>query len=195
LISPAAILSLLVLAGPIDLQAQSFTTDDPVIHRMWEVGMENSRTEALAQVLMDSIGPRWAGTPNLTAAQDWLLQVYASWGVPARREQYGTHLGWEQGILHVDLIAPRVQSLEAKMSAQSPGTGGPVEGDVVALPIVAPLNPDVDPSQWLLACEAGAHLPLSQPRNAAFRDALHATSPTKLFGRNVRMTSSLFAIP
>jgi hypothetical protein len=111
--------------------------------------MEHSRTEALAQVLMDSIGPRWAGSPNLASAQDWLLQVYTSWGVPARKEQYGTYLGWEQGILHVDLIAPRVQSLEAKLSAQSPGTGGPVEGDVVALPIVAPLNPDVDPSQWL----------------------------------------------
>ncbi len=109
--------------------------------------MENSRTEALAQVLMDSIGPRWAGTPNLASAQDWLLQVYASWGVSARKEQYGTYLGWEQGILHVDLIAPRVQSLEAKMWAFSPSTGGPVEGDVVALPMVAPLG--VDPAQWL----------------------------------------------
>jgi hypothetical protein len=94
---------------------------------MWEAGMENSRTETLAQVLMDSIGPRWEGTPNLASAQDWLVQVYTSWGVPARKEQYGTYLGWEQGILHVDLIAPRVQSL--------------------ALPTVAPMG--VDTAQWL----------------------------------------------
>jgi hypothetical protein len=114
---------------------------------MWEVGIGNSRTEALAQVLMDSIGPRWAGTPNLASAQDWLLQTYASWGVPARTEQYGTYLGWEQGILHVDLIAPRVQSLEAKMAAGSSSTGGPVEGDVIALPTVAPMGSD--PAQWL----------------------------------------------
>jgi hypothetical protein len=114
---------------------------------MWEAGMENSRTEALAQVLMDSIGPRWEGSPNLTAAQDWLLQIYASWGVPVRKEQYGTFPGWEQGILHVDLIAPRVQSLEAEMPAFSPSTGGPVEGHVVVLPIVA--TTDVDPAQWL----------------------------------------------
>jgi hypothetical protein len=153
LISLAVVLSVLGIAGPFDLQAQSFTTDDPVIRRMWEVGVENSRTEALAQVLMDSIGPRWAGTSNLTAAQDWLLQVYANWGVPARKEQYGTFRGWEQGILHVDLIAPRVQSLEAKMLLTSRGTGGPVEGEVVALPIFAPTDVDVDPSQWLSLAE------------------------------------------
>jgi hypothetical protein len=111
--------------------------------------MEHSRTEVLAQVLLDSIGPRWAGTPNLTAAQDWLLQVYAGWGVPAHKEQYGSELGWEQGIVHVDLITPRVQSLEAKLWVYSPSTGGPIEGDVLALPLVAPMDPDVDASQWL----------------------------------------------
>lgn len=52
--------------------------------------MEHSRTEALAQVLMNSIGPLWEGTPNLASAQDWLVQVYTSWGVPARKEQYGS---------------------------------------------------------------------------------------------------------
>jgi len=146
-ISRAATAGVLAIAGPLALQAQSFTTADPVIHQMWEIGMEHSRTEALAQVLMDSIGPRWEGTPNLASAQDWLLQVYANWGVPARKEQYGTYPGWEQGILHVDLIAPRVQSLEAKMWASSPSTDGPVEGDVVALPAVAPIGADI--SQWL----------------------------------------------
>jgi hypothetical protein len=108
--------------------------------------MEHSQTEALAQVLMDSIGPRWEGTPNLASAQDWLVQTYSRWGVPARKEQYGTYPGWEEGILHVDLIAPRVQSLEAKMWAFSPSTGGPLEGDVVALPTVAPIGADI--SQW-----------------------------------------------
>ena len=146
-ISLAAVAVVLVLAAPFALQAQGFTTNDPVIHQMWEIGMEHSRTEALAQVLMDSIGPRWEGTPNLASAQDWLIQTYSRWGVLARKEQYGTYPGWEQGILHVDLVAPRVQSLEAKMWAFSPSTGGPLEGDVVALPTVAPIGADI--SQWL----------------------------------------------
>jgi hypothetical protein len=145
--SLAVALSVLGTASPIALHAQGFTTDDPVIRQMWVAGMEESQTEALAQVLMDSIGPRWSGTPNLTAAENWLLRTYASWGVPARKEQYRTFPGWDQGILHVDLIAPRVQSLEAKMWVGSPSTGGPVEGDVVALPMIA--LRDSEPSQWL----------------------------------------------
>ena len=137
---------LCVIAGFWWVRTQSFPTDDPVVLRMWEVGVENSQTEVLAQFLMDVIGPRTSGSPNLAAAQEWLLETYGSWGVPARKEQYGTWLGWRQGILHVDLIAPRVQSLEAKLLAYSPGTDGPVEGEIVALPTVVPSNFDV--SQW-----------------------------------------------
>jgi hypothetical protein len=60
LISQAAVAGALGIAGPFALQAQSFTTDDPVIHRMWEVGMENSRTEALAQVLSPARRIGWS---------------------------------------------------------------------------------------------------------------------------------------
>jgi hypothetical protein len=83
---------------------------------------------------MDSIGPRLAGTPGFDAAGDWLLDTYGNWGVSVRREEYGTWRGWRQGILHVDLLAPRVQTLEAELLAYSPGNGGPVEGEVVMPP-------------------------------------------------------------
>ena len=119
--------------------------------------MENSQTEVLAQFLMDVIGPRMSGTPNLAAAQAWLLATYGSWGVPARTEQYGTWLGWQQGILHVDLTAPRVQSLEAKLPAYSAGTNGPVEGEVVAVPTIVPS--DFDVSAWLPLVEGKWVLP------------------------------------
>src|SRR5690606_23435685 len=61
------------------------------------------------------------------------------WGIPARNEQYGTWEGWRRGITHVDLIQPRVRSLEGMMLAWSPGTpaGRPVEGPVVTFPNVA----------------------------------------------------------
>lgn len=96
--------------------------------------MERSQVERLAQVLTDSIGPRLSGTPNFQSAVDWLLQTYERWGIEARREQYGTWRGWRHGILHVDLIEPRIQTLEAKLLAWSPGTEGPREGEVVAIP-------------------------------------------------------------
>jgi hypothetical protein len=124
----------LLAAGVPDASAQTFRSDDPVIRSMWEVGMENSQTETLAQVLMDSIGPRLAGSPELTAAMDWLVRVYEGWGVTVRQEQYGIWTAWRQGYLHVDLVAPRTQTLEAEILAWSPGTAGPVEGAVVAPP-------------------------------------------------------------
>ncbi len=106
------------------MSAQGFRSDDPVLRAMWQEGMEQSQTEALAQILMDYIGPRLSGTPNFHAAVDWLEETYRDWGVDVRREQYGTWRGWRQGILHVDLIEPRVQTLETHLLAWSPGTDG-----------------------------------------------------------------------
>jgi len=124
----------LILAASAPVRAQTFPTDDAVVERIWKEGIERSMTRALAQTLMDSIGPRLAGSPELDAAQAWLLAMYESWGVPARSEEYGTWRGWRQGPLHVDLVAPRSQTLEAELLAYSPGNAGPVEGDVVVPP-------------------------------------------------------------
>jgi hypothetical protein len=123
------------LAAPTVATAQSFRTADTVLRRMWALGMEQSQVERLAQVLMDSIGPRLSGTPGFVSAVEWLEQTYRRWGVSVRRERYGTWRAWRQGAVHMDLAAPRVQSLEVKLLAWSPGTGGrTVEGDAVLPP-------------------------------------------------------------
>lgn len=119
---------------PRPAEAQTFRTRDPVLERLWREGMERSQAERLAQVLMDSIGPRLSGTAGYTGAVAWLEQTYAGLGIPARREEYGTWRGWRRGTLHVDLLAPWVTTLEARFAAWSPGTDGPVEGEVVILP-------------------------------------------------------------
>jgi len=129
----AVLASVLNLASASPALSQSFPTENAVMRQMWEEGIENSRTEVLAHRLIDYVGPRLAGSPNLAVAQDWLLETYESWGVAARKEEYGTWNGWQQGILHVDMLAPRVRSLEAHLLAWSPGTDGPVQGEV-ALP-------------------------------------------------------------
>jgi carboxypeptidase Q len=138
---PALILLALTACAP----GQTPQIDDPVIRRMMQAGIEQSKVEELAQILLDSIGPRLTGSPGLAAAQDWLVDRYTSWGITARKEHYGTWRGWRQGTLHVDLIAPRVQTLEAKYLAWSPGTDGPVEGEVVHLLDVAVGEPE----EWL----------------------------------------------
>ncbi len=104
-------------------QPSGFTVENPVLRRIWAMGMDSSQAERYGQVLFDSIGPRLVGTPGMDAAQQWLLNSYRDLGITARREQYGTWRGWRRGRTHVDLVAPRVRSLEAMMLAWSPGTG------------------------------------------------------------------------
>ncbi len=120
------------------LQAQTFPTDDAVIRRMWQEGMEErSQIYDLAQALMDSIGPRLIGSPGFFAAGDWVEAKYASWGIEAAREEYGSWRGWERGFSHIDLTSPRTRTLSGTMMAWSPGTEGPIEADVVLLPSFA----------------------------------------------------------
>ena len=130
-----------VAAAPI--AAQDFPVDDPVLQGIWEEGMERSQVYPLMQVLLDSIGPRLAGTPQLDAAHEWLVSTYAGWGIEAENEQYGTWKGWERGITHLDLLSPRVRTLNAMLLAWSPGTEGPVEAPVLTLP-----GPDEDVEAW-----------------------------------------------
>ena len=109
---------------------------DPTVLKLWDEGMNRSQAMTLAQVLLDRHGQRLTGSTSSDAAQEWLVQTYTSWGVNAKRERYGTWYGWDRGVTHVDLVAPRVRSLEATAMAWSPSTGGrPVEAEVVAYPL------------------------------------------------------------
>ncbi len=131
----ALALGSLVVTAIAPAYAQTFPTNDPVIKRMWAEGMEQgSQSYRLAQVLMDSVGPRLTASPGHNAAIDWALKMYAGWGIPVRKEQYGTWKSWRRGKSHVDLIAPRFRTLEATMLGWSPGTRGAVEGEVILLP-------------------------------------------------------------
>ncbi|NNM34327.1 MAG: peptidase M28, partial [Gemmatimonadetes bacterium] len=126
------------LAAPLAASGQTFPTEDPVIRAMWEEGMGlGSQAEPLAQTLMDSIGPRLMGSPAFDGAADWLLDRYRDWGIEAEKQAYGTWTGWRRGVSHIDLLEPRVRTLEGMILAWSAGTQGPVEGEVVVLPPIA----------------------------------------------------------
>ena len=120
---------------------------DPVIQKLWEEGMQRSQAAALAQVLTDSIGPRLTGSPNMNRGQDWLVATYTKWGVPARKERYGTWNSWKRGAAFAQMTAPRVKPLETNMLSWSGNTGGQwVEGEVIAL---RPYATPEDFQKWL----------------------------------------------
>ncbi|NNM07136.1 MAG: peptidase M28, partial [Gemmatimonadetes bacterium] len=105
-----------------------------MIKAIWDEGWDNSHIYSLAQVLADSIGPRLPGSPAFDAGADWALKLFQAWGMEGRKEEYGSWKAWERGVTNVDLLEPRVRSLDGMMQAWSPGTNGPVTGSVAILP-------------------------------------------------------------
>ena len=162
----------LALAAP--AHAQTFPTNDPVLARIWTIGMDSSKTYPLAQALMDSIGPRLTGTPQQKAGNEWLVATYTKWGVPARNEQYGTWRGWRRGITHVDLVSPRVRTLEGTMLAWSPGTKGAVSGPAIMLP---DFTTNTDYQRWLPQAK-GKYVLVSMPQPTCRPDTTWAASAT-----------------
>ena len=134
---------LLVCASATAARAQSFAVEDPVLRAIWAEGMERSQVERLAQTLADSIGPRLTGSPGMQSAQEWTVARYRGWGIDARNEQYGTWKGWRRGYTHLDLVRPRVRSLNAMLLAWSPGTERAVEAPAILLP-----EPGTDIALW-----------------------------------------------
>ncbi|WP_423738472.1 M20/M25/M40 family metallo-hydrolase [Christiangramia lutea] len=106
-----------------------------MVKKIVEEAEENSQLEQIAHELLDVVGPRLVGTPQMKNAHDWAVEKYKSWDISARNEEWGKWKGWERGITHVDLVTPRIQSLEARQLAWSPSTGEEgVTAEVMILP-------------------------------------------------------------
>src|SRR6476469_8339000 len=144
----ACIAPLAVIARP--ARAQDNPTGDPVVQKIYDEGMKRSQAARLAQVLMDSIGPRLTGSPAKRAANEWLLRTYKAWSIDAKNEQYGTWRDWTRGPSGLELVAPRTRVLEATMHAWSGATpAGGVTADVVMLPSAAELRDSSGFARWL----------------------------------------------
>ncbi len=137
------ILVLLILPA----RSQTFATQDSILQKIWHEAQTNSHLEKLAHELLDVIGPRLVGTPQMQKAHDWAVATYTGWGITARNEQWGKWLGWERGITHIDLLSPRVRTLEGTMLAWSPGT--PKNGIQAGTIILAEAADSVAFQQWL----------------------------------------------
>ncbi|GAB1446248.1 M28 family metallopeptidase [Flammeovirgaceae bacterium] len=115
----------------------TFAQQSDIVNKIVAEGNDNSQLENLAHQLMDVIGPRLVGTPQMKAANDWAVNTYKSWGIEAKNEAWGKWRGWERGISHIDMVSPRVVSLHGTQLAWSPPT--PKNGtmaETITLPTV-----------------------------------------------------------
>ncbi len=134
---------------------------DPVVEAIVNEANENSQLEKLAHELFDGIGPRLIGTPQMQKAHDWAVGKYAGWGITARNEKWGEWKGWERGVSHIDMIYPRVKTLESMQLAWSPSTNGKaVQGELIILPDLAD---SLAFQQWIPAVK-GKFVMISMPQ-------------------------------
>jgi carboxypeptidase Q len=97
---------------------------------------ENSQLEQLGYELLDEIGPRLVGSSQMKTAHDWAVTKFTDWGITASNQQYGVWRGWDRGISHIDLVEPRIKSLEGMQLAWSGSTPkNGVTAEVITLPI------------------------------------------------------------
>lgn len=125
------------------------TSDWIIVKNIVKEANDNSQLEKLAHELFDVIGPRLVGTPQMQQANDWAVANYKSWGVSARNEKWGEWRGWERGVSHIDMIYPRVRTLEGTQLAWSPSTGGKTV--TAELVIVPDLGDSIAFQKWLPA--------------------------------------------
>jgi carboxypeptidase Q len=122
-------------------------TKEAIVKSIVKEATENSQLQPMAHELLDVIGPRLVGSPKMKQANDWAVAKYSTWGIAARNEKWGEWRGWDRGVSHIDLVSPRVKSLEGMQLAWSPGTGGKT---ITAETIILPDVPDsIAFQQWL----------------------------------------------
>ncbi len=138
----SAIASLLVavaaaalLAGPV-LQAGSERINYTDINKIKAEGLQNSQVMDLASWLTDVYAPRLTGSPAFLKAAEWTAAKMKEWGlVNVKIEPWvnknGFERGWTNDKFYLAAVSPERFPIPGTPTAWTPGTEGPVSGEVV----------------------------------------------------------------
>ena len=120
-----------------EVQPATESLDLNMYQRIREEGINHSHVMEFASALMDGIGPRLTGSPNLEKANEWTRDTLTKIGLEnAHLEDWGEFgSGWQQLNTWVRMITPDTAVLIAQATPWSPSTAGPVTGDVVFVSI------------------------------------------------------------
>ena len=116
-----------------EVQPATETLDLGMYQRIRDEGLNHSHVMEFATALMDGIGPRLTGSPNLAKANAWTRDTLTKIGLEnAHLEDWGEFgLGWQQQNTWARMVAPDTAVLIVQATPWSPATPGPVTGDVV----------------------------------------------------------------
>jgi hypothetical protein len=110
--------------------SQQEKADLGIVSRIRYEGFHDSKVMELASGLMDDIGERLTGSPNMKRANEWTRDQLSSFGlVNSHLESWGPFgRGWANQYVNVRMIAPDVAPLIAYAKAWTPGSNGTIRG-------------------------------------------------------------------
>jgi hypothetical protein len=112
----------------VDLEAMS---------RIRYEGFHNSKVMDYATGLMDSIGERLTGSPNMKRANEWTRDQFTAMGLSnAHLEAWGPFgRGWANQYVNARMTSPDIAPLIVYAKAWTPGTNGVVTGKCIRVAI------------------------------------------------------------
>lgn len=132
-------LGLALLAGPVAAQQPiQERLDMAALERIRDEGLNRSKIDSLAQVLLDGYGSRLTASPGLRRAQEWAAGTLRGWGlVNVNLEPWDSLFGrgWERVSYSGRMLEPVMQPLRAEPQAWSGSTRGAVTCPVVYIDI------------------------------------------------------------
>ncbi|MGD0757661.1 MAG: M20/M25/M40 family metallo-hydrolase [Candidatus Sulfotelmatobacter sp.] len=118
-------------------QEKQEKVDLETITRIRYEGFRNSKVMDYASGLMDSIGERLTGSPNMKRANEWTRDQLAAMGLSnAHLEPWGPFgRGWANQYVNVRMTSPDIAPLLVYAKAWTPGTNGVVTGKCIRVNI------------------------------------------------------------
>ena len=111
--------------------------DLETISRIRYEGFHNSKVMEFASGLMDSIGERLTGSPNMKRANEWTRDQFTAMGLTnSHLESWGPFgRGWANQYVNARMTSPDIVPLIVYAKAWTPGTNGVVTGKCIRVNI------------------------------------------------------------
>jgi len=140
--------------------------DLQMVTRIRQEGFRNSKVMDYAQSLMDLIGARLTGSPNMRKANEWTRDELTKMGLAnAHLEEWKFGRGWTSDFASVRMLAPDVQQLYGLAGAWSPSTNGPIRGKVVKVKLETKEDLEANKGKF-----AGAIVMIAEPKEMKPQD-------------------------
>jgi carboxypeptidase Q len=125
--------AILLVAPAVWSQEKQERIDLETISRIRYEGFHNSKVMEYATGLMDSIGERLTGSPNMKRANEWTRDQLTAMGLSnAHLEAWGPFgRGWANQYVNARMTSPDIAPLIVYAKAWTPGTNGVVSGKCI----------------------------------------------------------------